>query len=434
MSRHGMVRAVGTHFEYEDGTVFYPFGTTVYALAHQEDRLIAETLDSLKKSPFNKVRMCVFPKHYQYNANEPQYYPFMKREDGSWDVGKPCDEFWDHLEDIIKRLDQMEIECDLILFHPYDRWGFAEFSQKENLIYLDHVIRRLGHLKNIWWSLANEYDLCLDYKTMKDWEEIEEFVASHDTSRHLLSNHNCFIPWDISRKNVTHGSYQTKRFADIPGVVRKFGKPVMVDECCYEGSLPDFWGCLSGEEMTSRFWKVVASGAYCTHGETFLDADDIVWWAKGGRLKGTSPERIRFLREIVESLPGPLEPVEGKWEKALREERDHGKERPEPQNGFEKALFSMEEKDLHIFLALEHRYEAGCGKDAYLFYYDQRCCGRDTVVLPADALYRVEVIDTWNMKRETVMEHASGEITVTLPGRPYMAVLAVKVQETKPAD
>lgn len=57
MSRHGMVRAVGTHFEYEDGTVFHPFGTTVYALAHQEEDLIRQTLDSLKNSPFNKVRM-----------------------------------------------------------------------------------------------------------------------------------------------------------------------------------------------------------------------------------------------------------------------------------------------------------------------------------------------------------------------------------------
>ena len=416
MSRHGMVRAVGTHFEYEDGTFFHPFGTTVYALAHQEEDPIRQTLDSLKNSPFNKVRMCVFPKHYQYNTNEPQYYPFQKREDGSWDVGSPCEDFWDHLEDIIRKLDGMEIECDLILYHPYDRWGFAEFSQKDNLIYLDHVIKRLGHLKNVWWSLANEYDLCLDHKTMEEWEEIEEFVAANDPDHHLLSNHNCFIPWELSRKNVTHGSYQTKRFADIPDVVRKFGKPVMVDECCYEGSVPDLWGCLSGEEMTSRFWKVVTSGAYCTHGETFLDPNDVLWWAKGGKLKGTSPERIQFLKEIVYSLPAPLEPMGEK------------KGNCEPQNIFEKVLFMMEEHDRHIFQALEHRYEAKCGKEAYLYYYDQRCSKKDTLMLPADVSYKVEVIDTWNMKRETVMEHASGEITVTLPGRPYMAVLAVKAE------
>ena len=37
---HGLVKAVDTHFEYEDGKLFQPFGTTVYALAHQEDALV----------------------------------------------------------------------------------------------------------------------------------------------------------------------------------------------------------------------------------------------------------------------------------------------------------------------------------------------------------------------------------------------------------
>ncbi len=86
---HGMVKAVGTHFEYEDGTPFYPFGTTIYALAHQTKDLMAETMETLKKAPFNKVRMCVFPKDYRYNKNDPAFFPFAKREDGSWDVTHP---------------------------------------------------------------------------------------------------------------------------------------------------------------------------------------------------------------------------------------------------------------------------------------------------------------------------------------------------------
>lgn len=61
--------------------------------------------------------------------------------------GRTCEELWNHLENIIKRLDDMEIECDLILFHPYDNWGFSQFSQTDNIRYLDYCIRRLGHLK-----------------------------------------------------------------------------------------------------------------------------------------------------------------------------------------------------------------------------------------------------------------------------------------------
>ena len=74
--RHGIVRAVDTHFAYADGALFIPFGTTVYALASQDDALVERTLKTLKTAPFNKVRMCVFPKHYDYNRNEPPFYAF----------------------------------------------------------------------------------------------------------------------------------------------------------------------------------------------------------------------------------------------------------------------------------------------------------------------------------------------------------------------
>ena len=43
-------------------------------------------------------------------------------------------------------------------------------------------------------------------------------------------------------------------------------------------------------------------------GETYLSDDDVLWWAKGGKLKGKSPERIAFLRELMESLPSAIEP------------------------------------------------------------------------------------------------------------------------------
>ncbi len=103
-SCHGMVGAEGMHFAYEDGTLFYPFGTTVYALMHQEDRLVAQTMESLKAAPFNKVRFCVFPKHYDFNHNEPPCFAFEKREDGSWDVDRPCFAFWERLEGILAQL------------------------------------------------------------------------------------------------------------------------------------------------------------------------------------------------------------------------------------------------------------------------------------------------------------------------------------------
>lgn len=128
-------------------------------------------METLAKSPFNKIRMLVFPKHMPYNNNEPSLFPFMKGEDGSWDVRHPDFEFWNHLDSCIEELGKLGVEADLILFHPYDRWGFSKLTHEESMIYLDYCIRRLSAFRNLWWSLANEYELVTS-KTPENWMEI----------------------------------------------------------------------------------------------------------------------------------------------------------------------------------------------------------------------------------------------------------------------
>ena len=423
--RHGMVRAKDMHFQYEDGTYFYPFGTTVYALMHQEEALVAETMESLKAAPFNKVRFCVFPKHYDFNHNEPPCFAFEKKADGSWDVNRPCFAFWERLEGILEELWRMDIRADLILFHPYDRWGFATMPQADNLVYLDYLLRRLAAFPNVWWSLANEYDLCGE-KSVGDWEQIEEFVAGHDPYRHLLSNHNCFKNWDFTRPNVSHACIQSKVLNKVAEWRRRYQKPVVIDECCYEGNIQHIWGSISGREMTYRFWRVVTMGGYCTHGETFLDPGrDVLWWSRGGRLKGESPARIAFLKKIVEELPGPIEPVES-WIAKLAGmsdgERQQYSQHAEP---FVKAMLRMGD-ELPDFYNSEFVYQGHCGEEAYLTFYDRRTCAEDILELPKTHTYRVELVDIWEMSRTVLLENASGKIKLPLPGREGMAVLAVK--------
>ena len=424
---HGPVRAAGTHFEYADGKLFIPFGTTVYALASQDDALVERTLETLENAPFNKVRMCVFPKDYDYNHNEPPYYPFEKDPDGKWNVNRPCFAFWRRFEGILRRIAAMDIQVDLILFHPYDRWGFAALSREENQTYLDYLLRRLSAFPNIWWSLANEYDLCMDRKTLADWEEIEEFVARNDPYRHLLSCHNCMCFWDFNRPNVTHASIQTKALTEIPRWIETYKKPVVIDECCYVGDLPHFWGSISGREMTRRFWRCFAGGGYCTHGETFLADDEVLWWARGGTLKGESPRRIAFLRRVAESLPGPLTPVTRGLQALCRPEADAGDAADVPAL-FASSVRRMAPRDRVAHLTADHAWEARCGEEAYLVYFDLQCCGEWTLRLPEDKTYRVDMIDTWEMTRETLLENARGTVKLRLPGREGMALLATGME------
>lgn len=425
-----LIRAEGHHFVDADGNTFIPVGTTVYALVHQEEALIHTTFESLEAAPFNKLRFCVFPKHYDYNHNEPIVYPFLKREDGSWDVTRPCVEYWQHLESCIEHLHRLGIQSDLILFHPYDRWGFDKLSQEENLLYLDYLIRRLSAYPNIWWSLANEYDLSPN-KTIADWTQIESYVADHDPFRHLLSIHNAMGFWDYSRPNITHVSLQTQLLTRVQNWQKKYNKPIVVDECCYEGNIDHMWGSISARELVFRFWRVMSTGGYCTHGETYYDQEnEILWWAKGGVLKGESPERIAFLKAVFEELPGPVEPELSQFiamfDASDEELASVEQMLPDENKVYIRSLRRLME-DKEAYRDKSYEYKGKVGKDdAFIIFYDIRTCSWDTLELPETATYRIDLIDVWEMTRTVLQKAASGKTKISLPGREGMAVICRK--------
>ncbi len=62
-ANHGTVQVKDEyHFVYADGTPYREWGTTCYAWTSQPVELEEQTLKTLGASPFNKLRMCVFPK------------------------------------------------------------------------------------------------------------------------------------------------------------------------------------------------------------------------------------------------------------------------------------------------------------------------------------------------------------------------------------
>ena len=87
-----------------DGTSYFPFGTTCYAWVHQGDALEEQTLETLKTAGFNKLRMCVFPKDYIFNKNEPEHYPFDKDADDNWDLTRYNLAFFRHFEKRVAQL------------------------------------------------------------------------------------------------------------------------------------------------------------------------------------------------------------------------------------------------------------------------------------------------------------------------------------------
>lgn len=386
---HGPVRVHDTYYLiYEDGTPHFSFGTTCYVWNHQGDELEEQTLATLETAPFNKMRMCVFPKHYDFNHNEPPYYPFAGTPETVWDFTRFNPAFFQHLEQRVGDLRALGIEADLILFHPYDRWGFATMDAETDDRYLRYVVARLAAYRNIWWSMANEYDLMAS-KTMRDWDRFFRIVQESDPYGHMRGIHNCREFYDHSKPWVTHQSIQRPDLSMVTQWREQVAKPVIDDECRYEGNIHHNWGNITARQMVHNFWEGMVRGGYVGHGETYVHPDDILWWSKGGVLHGESPARIAFLQRIVkESSLDAIRPISTNWNLV------------------------------------------GGGKEGeyYLFYFGLSQPLYKDITLPQDAQFTVEVIDTWNMTITPLPGTLSGQCRISLPGKPQIALRVQKVR------
>lgn len=414
---HGPVRvSAGYHFAYEDGKPYYSIGTTCYVWELQKEELQAKTLETLKDSAFNKIRFCIFPKHYDYNLREPYSYPYegtpmdssvLTKENFNDYYGCPEGNNFDytrfnvkhfqHIDKSIEALMNLGIQADLIVMHPYDRWGFSMMNAECDDLYWKYLIARVSAYRNVWWSLANEYDL-LTEKTTEDWERYAKIICEKDAYGHLRSVHNCRPFYDYTRPWVTHCSIQRQDIYKTAELVtewrERYRKPIVLDEIAYEGNIQHGWGNISGKEMTRRFWEAFCRGGYAGHGETFMNESDILWWSHGGELHGESPARFKFLQQIMEETPAPGLCPHPKcaWDEVAATLDDASK---------------PEEYNIYYYSFMRPTFRE--------FYFDD--------VTP----YEVEVIDTWNMTIENKGVH-TGKMKIELPGREYMAVRIRKVK------
>jgi len=396
-NNHGPVMVKDTfYFAYADGTPHYPFGTTCYGWVHQGDSLGDVTIKTLSKGYFNKIRMCIFPKSYDWNNNEPVYYPFEGKALTNWDFTRLNPAFFKNIEKRIQELDSLNIQADLIVFHPYDRWGFSKLDRATEDLYIQYIIARFAAYKNVWWSMANEYDF-MRAKKMSDWDYYIEQFGKRDPYHHLIGIHNGVQFYDHTNPYITHASIQEENTYKAKEYRVKYKKPIVFDECRYEGNIPWSWGNLTAQSMTEKFWRGITNGGYVGHGETYVTENpitlpeksaDILWWSKGGSLKGQSQERIKFLHAIIEEAPVNLKPI---------------------------PLFTWMPFSC---IGIEHEYYLGYLNDAQ---------PRSIIInLPKDASYNVEVIDTWNMTITLSAKKVSGRSLIELPGKPYIALRIIR--------
>jgi Domain of unknown function (DUF5060)/Domain of unknown function (DUF5605)/Protein of unknown function (DUF4038) len=411
---HGPVQVRNTyHFACADGTPFKPIGTTSYGWLFQTDPVEDRTIASLKASPFNKIRMCVFPTAYAKDPDKPMLFPFAKNSDGSWDYSRFDPKFFQHLDRRIADLRDINVQADVILFHPYGR-NELQFSQlapaDADDRYLHYIVARLAAYRNVWWSMANEFDL-IRTKKMSDWDRMFQIVQNDDPSNHLRSIHFSIYTYDPTKPWVTHMSVQNGM------AVADFGratwlrdicpKPVVFDEVRYEGDSDARWGQLTGEEMTSRFWFGTIAGTYVGHGEVYKSNTGYSWLSTGGEIRGTSPARIAFFKKIIDDAPPEgIEPLDRYYENHIA-----GK-----YGQYYLVYFGTEKPTEWPFELYKYAVQDGMK-------------------------FTADVLDTWNMtitpvgktftmakKNQYYFADKDGA-KIELPGKPYMALRIKRVQE-----
>jgi hypothetical protein len=404
---HGPVRVHNTyHFAYADGTPYKPVGTTSYTWTHRTEELEQQTLKTLASSPFNKLRMAVLPQAHGVKFIPPPRFPFEGKPPRDWNFERFNPAFFQHLEKRVAQLRDLGIECDLILFHPYDddeEWGFETMTPEQDDRYIRYVVARLAAFRNIWWSIGNEYDF-LRTKTEADWDRYFQVVQQSDPYGHLRSIHNGRLIYNHTHPWVTHVSMQNGMAAEEQGRAELYRdvyrKPIVYDEIKYEGNHHLRWAQLSGQELVHRFWCCTVAGTYAGHSELFSHPEDLAWLGQGGVLRGESPPRLAFLRKILEESPaGGIDPID-QWQ------------------------------DPRIAGKPGHYYLVYFGREAptawpFLLYRNGLVDGMK---------FRIEVIDTWNMtitpvegdfvtkKKDRYMFADQNDRAVSLPGKPYLAL------------
>ena len=156
-------------------------------------------------------------------------------------------------------------------------------------------------------------------------------------------------------------------------------------------------------------------GGYAGHGETYTDPDDLIWWAKGGKLHGEAWQRIGFLRDLIE------EDVRERPRRRSASRPGRGAASPAPPTATSRYIYLGEHQPIIWATGLPHggrrlrdRPHRHLGDDGDAA---SKRCRRRRTIRPGTA-------------RSSAARKPDAAFGVSLPGKPY---LAIRVRKPRPS-
>ena len=147
---------------------------------------------------------------------------------------------------------------------PLRPLGLCPMPPEADDRYLRYVVARLAAYRNVWWSLANEFDFMKHKATDRLGPLLPHRRGAATRLTTCARVHNGNIMYDYCQPWVTHVSLQTSEFREKPSTGAKPAQARrLTTRCTYEGNINAAGATSPAKKMVRRFWLGTIAGRLC---------------------------------------------------------------------------------------------------------------------------------------------------------------------------
>ena len=300
----------GRWYRRSDGSHPFILGNTHYTFLSRRDdrgRLCCDPVQDIRQNArhYKKLRFSLFAGRYP----DPQLKPFLD------DAGRPTDDgrfalrpnpawFHNRVDPVVAEGFAQDLVCDLILCGP-DTPASRSTLKHHPRVWLRYVAARYGAYPNVWFCLANEWDIKQPSYSAREIRDAGAYLRSCLPYPAPISVHGKPRGWSPELNGPWHDhviiQYKVKRLDRAADAIAQAfaagrGKPVVNDENGYQGQGDHFTLADVVEGCLGTF----LGGGYPTTGEKYAQKKGQYFWGGFDPRKHTATKHLAFLRRYLE--------------------------------------------------------------------------------------------------------------------------------------
>ena len=302
--------AAGRWYKRSDGSHPFIIGNTHYSfLSRRNDKGPVNTspLDDMRSNArfYKKLRFSLFGDRYP----DPKQKPFLddrgqQTDDGRHSVRPNPSWFQQRVDPAIRAGFEHDLICDLILCGPDTRQSRSTLAGDPKP-WLRYVAARYGAYPNVWFCLANEWNIKQPSYTAKQIRAAGDVIRSFLPNPTPISVHSNRGKWNTALNGSWHDHViiqnKLKRLPEAAdataGNHRRGGiKPVCNDENGYQGRGDGF----TKEDVIEGCFGTFLGGGYPTTGEKYGRKLGQYFWGGFDAKAHSATRHLAYLRNYID--------------------------------------------------------------------------------------------------------------------------------------